>query len=179
MVGAIDRLRKIYDFNYSVLATEDTAPAIERYLKNRCAGPISVIVDPEEKRNVLKKSLVAIAKSGTNTLEIAASSVPMIIVYRFNFLTNIVASLFMKIKSGIKYINLINIIANREIVPELTLYNCTVDNIVKRVISLLDNEEAMITQVRDSLAILRILGYGADNSPSRVMADEIRRSFGL
>ena len=56
----------------------------------------------------------ALAKSGTNTLEINASGTPMIIGYKLNALTYYLLRLMIKVK----YVSLINIIPNREIIPE-------------------------------------------------------------
>ncbi|MDR2777162.1 MAG: lipid-A-disaccharide synthase [Rickettsiales bacterium] len=179
IVGVVGELRKIYNFRYSVLATENTASVIEKYLRNRKIDYIDVLSDPVEKKKTLDGSLMAIAKSGTNTLEIAAHAVPMIVLYRFSFLTNALASLLLKLKSGIKFVSIINILAKREIIPELILSRCTVKNIVKCAIGLLNDDGARITQVKSNLRILEELGYRADSSPSWIIADEICRSLGL
>ncbi|PLX16111.1 MAG: lipid-A-disaccharide synthase [Candidatus Muiribacterium halophilum] len=55
-----------------------------------------------------------IVASGTATLEAAISNLPMVIVYRVNFLTYWIARVML----DINYVGLPNIIANEEVVPE-------------------------------------------------------------
>ncbi|GHU26384.1 lipid-A-disaccharide synthase [Bacilli bacterium] len=173
IVGVVDNLRKIYDFNYTILATEDTHELIKNYLKNRNIDYINLEKDPVKKEIIIKNSLIAIAKSGTNTLEIAAHSIPMVAIYRFNFLTNILAFLVSKIRTGVKFVNLINILVHREIIPEILLYDCNPDNISKKVSHLIDNEQIRIEQIEGNLKTLKALGYGSDDSPSRIIINEI------
>ena len=59
--------------------------------------------------------------SGTASLEMAKRMIPQLVIYKFNFLTTIIAKYFVKIKYG----NLLNIFANRMIIPELMNFNLT------------------------------------------------------
>ncbi|MDR1425560.1 MAG: lipid-A-disaccharide synthase [Rickettsiales bacterium] len=179
MVEVTKNLRKKYNFHYSVFTTEDTTAPVKKYLEARNIDYIDVVAEQEEKENILEKTLLALAKSGTNTLEIAAHAVPLVIVYKFNFLTNILASLLLKIKSGKIYVNLVNILAGREIIPELILRRCTIKNIEKSAIELIEDEKSRDRQVENNLEILKNLGYKANSSPSQVIADEIRKSLEL
>ncbi|MDR1494566.1 MAG: lipid-A-disaccharide synthase [Rickettsiales bacterium] len=179
LLSVAARLRKNYDFSYSILANEDMDAILRGYLKERDISYIDVVSDPRKKMEIMGKSLLAIAKSGTNTLEIAAYSVPMVVVYRFNFLTNLIASLFLRTKSGPRCVNLINILTGRKVIPEFLLFDCKAKNVAKDVIRLIEDEEARVQQVRENLRALESLGYGTDSSPSQLIADEIRRSLAL
>ena len=61
------------------------------------------------------QSYAAIAVSGTITLELAVSLVPMIVVYQLNLFSFLILKLMVKVK----YISLINIILSLNLVPEL------------------------------------------------------------
>jgi len=65
----------------------------------------------------------AVAASGTVTLELAACGAPHLIAYRFSRLTNFVVKRLIITK----YANLINILANRCVIPEFVLDNCRAD----------------------------------------------------
>ncbi|MCC8371373.1 MAG: lipid-A-disaccharide synthase [Rickettsia endosymbiont of Pseudomimeciton antennatum] len=113
---------------------------------------------------------LALAKSGTNTLEIAACNTPMVVAYKLN----IVSFFLIKLLIKIPYISLINIIANREILPEFIQFNCTKSNIAARLTSLLVDKEKAAEQVRESQKILIELGLKGHNSPSTVAAHIIK-----
>ncbi|WP_341754036.1 lipid-A-disaccharide synthase [Candidatus Tisiphia endosymbiont of Dioctria rufipes] len=109
---------------------------------------------------------VALAKSGTNTLEIAACNTPMIVAYKLNILSFFLIKLLIKIP----YISLINIIANKEILPEFIQFNCTKSNIADKLTSLLVDKEKAAQQVKESRKILIELGFNSPSSPSSVAA---------
>ena len=75
----------------------------------------------------LSISDLAIAASGTVTLECAIMNVPVIIIYKVSLLNAIVMKLFMRVR----YVGLVNILGGRKIVPELIQYNATAGNIFK------------------------------------------------
>lgn len=96
---------------------------------------------------------LAIASSGTATLETSLMKVPTVIVYRLATLTYILGKLLVKIPN----IGLPNIIAGRRIMPELLQSEVTPDNIARQSIALLTDrtvrEQAMtdLTEVREKL----------------------------
>lgn len=75
--------------------------------------------------DLLANSRAAIVTSGTATLETALLNVPQVVVYRSN--GSKVAYNIMRRLIKVDYISLPNLIADREIIPELILHNCTVD----------------------------------------------------
>jgi len=116
---------------------------------------------------------VAIAKSGTNTLEIAASKTPMIVTYKLN----IMSYFFIKIFIRIKYISLINIIAREEIIPEYIQPKCTAKNISLAIINLLRNHNESQTQLEKCEQALHQLGFQSDQNPSFIAAQIIKKEF--
>ncbi len=98
---------------------------------------------------------VALAKSGTNTLEIAASGTPMIVAYKVNLISFFIIRLLIKIK----YVTLINIIADKEIIPEFIQFNCRANLISNKLQELLFNSKKAYEQVIESQKILQQLGF--------------------
>lgn len=75
----------------------------------------------------------AVAASGTVSLELAVNEIPHLVTYRVNPLTAMIARRVLKITN----VNLINLILNRTLIPELLQQHCTAANIAGAVLSLL------------------------------------------
>jgi lipid-A-disaccharide synthase len=76
-----------------------------------------------------------VAASGTVTLELAILKVPMVVSYRVSRLTYFLGRKFIKVD----YASLVNLIAGREIVPELLQEKATPANISKALLQLLED----------------------------------------
>ncbi len=117
---------------------------------------------------------LAIASSGTATLETSLMKVPTVIVYRLATLTYILGKLLVKIPN----IGLPNIIAGRRIVPELLQSDVTPDNIARQSIALLTDkvvrEQAMadLTEVREKLG-----ETGAVNRVAQVILEVAQNGY--
>ncbi|MBR5130533.1 MAG: lipid-A-disaccharide synthase [Alphaproteobacteria bacterium] len=125
--------------------------------------PYLVVEGEADRYDAFAASNVAIAASGTVSLELAMADVPHLIAYKVNKLTGFFAKLLLKIK----YVNLINILSGREIIPELLQDNCTPDKIAETVEGLLTVEN------KDVKHHMNVLGFGGDMTPSEVMAGHI------
>ena len=75
---------------------------------------------------VLQSADLVLLASGTAALEAMLAKAPMVVAYKVSALTYMIA----KSLSSVKYTSLPNLIADKEVVKELTQYECTVDNIV-------------------------------------------------
>lgn len=177
-VNVIKNLQKFYNFEYKFIATNNTHGIIEEYFKKNPLNNIEIISDLYEKNLTIKNSFMALAKSGTNTLEIAAYSVPMVVMYSFNFLTNVVGR-FLKYKSNIKYVNIINILNNREIIPEALLGDCNPKNITRLMVDLIGSKQNRDSQIFHNLKTLEELGFRKNNSSAKTIIREIYALFGL
>lgn len=116
---------------------------------------------------------IALAKSGTNTLEIAASRTPMIVAYKLNSLSY----WFVKALAKIRFISLINIIPNREILPEFIQFNCTPSILSAALIKLLSDQQNAEQQITQSSEILSQLGFQSKSCPSLIAAQIIKSEF--
>lgn len=88
---------------------------------------------------LLKHSEAALVTSGTATLEAALVGVPQIACYRSN--GKKLAYQIMKKILKVKFVTLPNLIAGREIIPELLLHLCTPDALSEKLIPLLRDSE--------------------------------------
>ncbi len=124
-------------------------------------------IEKNEKEKMFLEADFALAKSGTNTLEFSLHKIPMIVAYKINWLSYFLIKLLIKIKFG----NLINLIANREIIPEMLQWNCRGDRIYKVLKQLVENKEFAEKQINDSQEVLKILC--GDVNPSQRVVEEI------
>lgn len=85
--------------------------------------------------NTFNQSTVLVAVSGTVTLEAALAGIPMVIVYRVSPLSYRLGKALIRVK----YISLVNLIARRELLPELIQEKATSENIFLAVKNMLDN----------------------------------------
>lgn len=120
-------------------------------LQNMIDGyPISVTMTTGNNYDLMNIAHVGIAASGTVTLEAALMDLPTVIIYKAAFLTYVLSRFLIKIP----HISLPNIIAGREIVPELLQYAANADNISREVLAMLQ-DETVRNRVHADLAEVR------------------------
>ena len=144
---------KYSDMTYVFHSTKEYSQLIQSFIIKSNLSNCEIVSDDKIKSHILKKSIFAVAKSGTVSLEICNAKIPSIIVYKMNFIN------FFIVKSliNIKYANIINFAANEEIIPELLQSNCNHKNIFKTVDNFLDNPDQIKEQVEKVQNILKEL----------------------
>ena len=111
-----------------------------------------LITTSEEDKNLyIKNSILAVSKSGTITLDICKNQCPLIVVYKTSAINYQLIKPFIKTKFG----NILNIIANREVIPELIQNDCNVNNIYKKAKEFINNENLRNSQVIDYTKFLK------------------------
>ncbi len=136
---------KFNDYLFVFHATEENKNYINDNIKLTNLDNIQVISDENIKTQILLNSVFAVSKSGTVSLEICNAKIPSIIIYKMNFLNFI----FVKLLVKIKYANIINIINNKEVIPELIQNECNPKEIFKSVVYFLKNPALMNKQIND------------------------------
>ena len=136
---------KYNDYLFVFHATEENKNYINDNIKSTNLDNIEVISDENIKSQILSNSVFAVSKSGTVSLEICNANVPSIIIYKMNFLNFMIVKFFVKIK----YANIINIINNKEVIPELIQDECNPKEIFKSVVYFLKNPNLMDKQISD------------------------------
>ena len=114
---------------------------------------------------VYRAADAALSKSGTNTLEAALAGCPLVVGYRANPLSFALAKRLVTLT----HVSLVNIVAGREVVPELLQDAMTGARLAAAVRPLLDASSpvraAQVTALRDVAALL-----GAGGAAERVAA---------
>ena len=110
--------------------------------------------------------------SGTATLECAIMEKPMLITYRTSFLTAILFKIFAKTK----FIGLVNIIAKKEISPEVLQYNAKPSVLAKKIISIMSSESEKRKQIEALKEVKKILGVsGASVGAAKIIKDFVTK----
>ena len=126
-------------------ATDENKNLILDKVKQSNIYNSDVISDENIKFKILSNSIFAISKSGTVSLQICNSKVPSIIIYKLSF----VNFMIFKLLVNVKFANIINIINNREVIPELLQKECNANEIYKTVIYFLKNPELIKKQLSE------------------------------
>lgn len=131
----------------------------------------SVVEDVEEKHRAYAASDAALAKSGTGTLEIALHKIPMVIGYRANSITY---KMIYRI-INITYVNILNLILNRPVIPELLQDACEVKTIMHQLYPLMAYDAVAKAQVDAYTPALEALHAPDNQIPSELAAQEIMK----
>jgi lipid-A-disaccharide synthase len=164
---AVRRLATGFPMLRLVVPTVAAVAALIEEAARGWALPTLVVQGAEEKRDAFAASRAALAASGTVALELAMARLPAVIAYRVNPVTRFVAERLVKVR----YANLVNLLLDREAVPELLLERCTPEALESAVARLLVNDAARASQVaayEEALAIL-----GKDGAPPSFRAADV------
>jgi lipid-A-disaccharide synthase len=112
----------------------------------------------------------ALAKSGTTTLEAALADVPMVVAYKVHPLTWI---MFQRVRT-VEWVSLVNLVAEREVVPEMLQHQAEAGPLAEALRPLLDPADPRTVAQRHGLALVRER-LGAPGATTRVvaLADEL------
>jgi lipid-A-disaccharide synthase len=167
-VESIKRVHKeIPNLFLLIPAVETMKDEVEKHFAN-LGIPYQLIVGQQPRYEAFRMSEFALAASGTVSLELSACGTPHLIAYTFSKITNKMAEFLVKVK----FANLINILANRRIIPEFVLRNCDAKLIAPEALSFLQDKEKgeiQMMQAKEQLAKLK----PADMMPSEKAAEVV------
>ena len=137
--------KKNLDYSFVFHATDENKEFISNKVKNTNSDNIDVISDENIKDQVLSNSIFAVSKSGTISLQISSANIPSIIIYKLNFINFMIFKLLV----NVRFANIINIINDKEVIPELLQKECNAEEIYKTVTYFLKNPELIEKQLID------------------------------
>ena len=111
------------------------------------------LIEPTD-YSTLKKSDVALVASGTATLELAILGIPMVVTYKLNTISYQV----LKRMLTTDYISLVNVIAGKQVVPEILQDAATAENLAREVSKLLTDDKARDKQITELANVYKQLG---------------------
>jgi lipid-A-disaccharide synthase len=151
-----------------VMPTVDTV-AHEVYMASGgWAAPVTVVMDPDQRRDAFAACDSAMAASGTVSLELALAGVPHVIAYKVNAMS----AMAFRMLTKTKYVNLINILVGHEAVPERLQGKCKAETIADDLMLLMRDEMRRVAQRADFAAALSKLAPEGER-PSRKAAKTV------
>ena len=103
--------------------------------------------DVGKKYDAFAAAEAGLIKSGTSSLEVALAGVPMVVGYKLNPLTAVIARRLVKVP----HISIVNLLAEKRIIPELVQEDCTPEKLSHELVRLLSDPAAAQAQ-RDGFA---------------------------
>jgi len=161
-----------------------TVPHVAEQLRQAVSGwtvTPRIVIDPAEKWAAFRKARAALAASGTVTLELALSGVPMIAAYRLHELEAIVARL-IRLRTRLPSVILANLVAGENIVPELLQEDCTPEKLAEALVPILGDTPQRRRQIegfRRFDEIMTIGGSAPSAKAASIVLDIARRGRAL
>jgi lipid-A-disaccharide synthase len=124
------------NFIFHIPSSENNKNLIKNYLQKYKIDNFAITTNEKDKNYYIQNSIFAISKSGTITLDICKNQCPLIIVYKTSWLNYLLIKPLVRTKFG----NILNIIAQKEIIPELIQQKCNSDEIYKIAKEFIDNQ---------------------------------------
>ncbi|MGE0252390.1 MAG: lipid-A-disaccharide synthase [Dongiaceae bacterium] len=129
-----------------VVALLPTLPHLQEliapHIKN-FPTPLHILTAEQDKHDAFALSQIALAASGTVTLELALAGLPHVVVYRVNWLTALIARQLVKTP----WITLSNILLQKNTVPEYIQERATPHLVTEAIAELLDNPTKRMDQI--------------------------------
>ena len=142
---------KYNDIHFIFHTTNEHRETLKNLISKEEINNCDVISDEKIKSYILKKSTFAVAKSGTISLEICNANVSSIIIYKINFINFFIVKMLVKVK----FANIVNIAADKEIIPELLQEKCNAKNIFNKVDEFLTNPGLSANQINQFKEIIK------------------------
>lgn len=146
-----------------------TMPHLEATIREGIANwPVKprIVTGENEKRAVFRIARAALAKSGTVTLELALSGIPMVTAYRVGAVEAFILRRAIRVSSVI----LANLVIGEDVIPEYLQEDCTPEKLAPALHDVLTESPLRRRQVEAFAQLDRIMSTG-NRSPSVLAAD--------
>ena len=124
------------NFIFHIPTSENNKNLINNYLQKSKIDNFIITTSEKQRNFYINNSILTISKSGTITLDICKNQCPLIVVYKTSWLNYLLIKPFINVKFG----NILNIIAQKEVIPELIQRKCNPDEIYRKAKEFIDND---------------------------------------
>ena len=138
----LEAVRPLIDQGYAFVVC--VAPGINESIYHKISEKVNVPVSliKDHTYDLLYHSHAALVTSGTATLETGLFNVPQVVCYYMSFgkLVQLGRRLFLKVR----YISLVNLICDREVIPELVADEMSPRNVRKHLLDVMERREEIL-----------------------------------
>lgn len=150
------------------------APSIEDEYYDKFLEGTPVRVVKNKTYQLLSHTTAALVTSGTATLETALFNVPQVVCYETP-LPKLIRFSFNHVLK-VDYISLVNLVANKEVVPEMFADKFTIDGIANELFKILPGQPARERMLAEYQEVVRELGSKvAPDEAASIMVDLLRK----
>ena len=150
------------------------APSIEDEYYDKFLEGTPVRVVKNKTYQLLSHTTAALVTSGTATLETALFNVPQVVCYETP-LPKLIRFAFNHVLK-VDYISLVNLVANKEVVPEMFADKFTIDGISNELYKIMPGQPARERMLAEYQEVLRELGSKvAPDEAASIMVDLLRK----
>ena len=125
---------KNYSF-YICAAPSQKKSTYLKYIKDKNIEKVKIVEN--QTYEILSKSSAALVTSGTATLETALFKIPQVVCYKSSWISIIIGRFLLR---NLKYISLVNLILDKEVVKELIQENLNEKNLTSELNSILEGD---------------------------------------
>ena len=147
-----------------------TMPQLETTVREGVANwPVKpqIVVGEDGRRSAFRIARAALAKSGTVTLELALSGIPMVTAYRVGAIEAFILRRAIRVSSVI----LANLVIGKDVIPEFLQENCTPEKLARALSEVLTDSPLRRQQIEAFVQLDTIMSTG--NKPPSVLAADI------
>jgi lipid-A-disaccharide synthase len=164
----LEAAKALPDYKVVILASPQVRNGIEGAVTSQM-----LVVDIAEKQDSFAAATIALSKSGTITLELASAGVPTVVAHKVSALS----AWLIRRMALIPFVSLVNIVARKEILPELLQERCTPKRIAQE-LKRVAQPDIMLEQRQQCLEALEMLRGPGVLSPHDAAAAVVLR-YGL
>ncbi len=161
---------KFHDLHIIVPLVNSKRRAEFEQIKAEIAPELNLQLLDGHAREAMIASNAAILASGTVALECMLAKCPMVVGYKMKAFTFWLAKKLIKTP----YVSLPNILAGKEIVPELLQHDCTPENIANHVLPFLEDDNTELNAT--FLALHKQIRCNADEQAAQAVLDVLEDS---
>jgi lipid-A-disaccharide synthase len=128
-----------------------------------------IVVEPDDKWAAFRRARVALAASGTVTLELALAGIPTVAAYRLSIVEWNIARL-MRLRSTLPSVILANLVLGENVIPELLQSDCTPERLAEALLPLLSDSPQRQRQIAASARLDAIMAIGGEAPSAKAAA---------
>jgi lipid-A-disaccharide synthase len=150
-----------------------TVPHLAAQVSEAVAGwkiPPRVVIDPAEKWAAFRRARVALAASGTVTLELALAGVPTVAAYRMSPVEAFIVVRLMRLLARLPSVILANLVLGENVIPEFLQADCTPERLAEALLPLLSDTAQRQRQIAAFGRLDAIMAIGSEAPSDKAAA---------
>jgi len=160
-IGLVQKLKNKFNYKFHIPTTFEKTKLIESFFLSNQISDFKITTHEDEKNYYFRHSVLSIAKSGTIAFDIMKNCSPLIVIYKTSWLNYFLIKPLVKVKFG----NIINIIKDKMVVPELIQSDCNLDKLYNLTLNFLENDKLRLDNIKNYIEVINqnlILRDGLD-----------------